>query len=373
MKDRQQLIDLLAWGDLSQAPIPLLPLTELDTALMEQEGVAALVQNQLLQLHDESNQDILSVSLYQRIKNHVRHQSAAQLQMAAELSEVLTELKDFNPILLKGAAMSMIYYPEPYLRPMADVDLLINPSQAEAVKSVLIDHGFELWNSNFDEWVMPQFSCVKSFSGNLKLHLDIHVRLFNRTLMHDLLMQVELEHQKREIQIESTWVSAPSPCHMLIHAVLHLVGHHNDHRRLIWLYDIHLILQSFSDSDRKQVLDIASEKGISGVLRQVVQEVNQCFKSDDVGLCEQLQKSAEAERTHPIGNYLEDSTKSAQDLRDFLHIKGFKPRMAWLKHHFFPNLSYIQKKYNCPNKFVAVWFYLWRILSGSVRLIFHKR
>jgi hypothetical protein len=47
-----------------------------------------------------------------------------------------------RPVLLKGAAVALRYYPEPHLRTMGDVDLLVSPDEMPALESLLREMGF---------------------------------------------------------------------------------------------------------------------------------------------------------------------------------------------------------------------------------------
>ena len=50
---------------------------------------------------------------------------------------------DCQPVLMKGGATALRYYPEPHLRLMTDIDLLIPPGQLAALESQLHTLGFE--------------------------------------------------------------------------------------------------------------------------------------------------------------------------------------------------------------------------------------
>jgi hypothetical protein len=47
-----------------------------------------------------------------------------------------------RPVLLKGAAVALRYYPEPHQRTMGDVDLLVTPDRMPALERVLREMGF---------------------------------------------------------------------------------------------------------------------------------------------------------------------------------------------------------------------------------------
>lgn len=74
----------------------------------------------------------------------LRHRRADQIRSAA-LIELLTALerKHIEALVLKGAALAHIIYPRPELRPMRDVDVLVQPDRADEAQSILREIGFK--------------------------------------------------------------------------------------------------------------------------------------------------------------------------------------------------------------------------------------
>ena len=79
----------------------------------------------------------------------LRHRQANQIRTGL-LSKIITacEKAGVQLILLKGAALFHLVYPEPGLRPMRDLDLLIHPSQAPVMETLLGDLGFTVLRPN---------------------------------------------------------------------------------------------------------------------------------------------------------------------------------------------------------------------------------
>jgi len=74
---------------------------------------------------------------------YVRHRHANAVKMAA-LAEILAafEAAGIEALALKGAALAALIYPEPGLRPMRDLDVLVPPAQARHAQTVLGQLGF---------------------------------------------------------------------------------------------------------------------------------------------------------------------------------------------------------------------------------------
>lgn len=75
---------------------------------------------------------------------YLRHRRANQVK-AQVLAEILTAYRaaGIDSLVLKGAALAHLVYPEPGLRPMRDVDILIRKSQAGQAQAILAELGFE--------------------------------------------------------------------------------------------------------------------------------------------------------------------------------------------------------------------------------------
>ncbi len=75
---------------------------------------------------------------------YLRHRHANQIK-AQVLAEILTayQAAGIDSLVLKGAALAHLVYPEPGLRPMRDVDILVRTSQARQAQAILVELGFE--------------------------------------------------------------------------------------------------------------------------------------------------------------------------------------------------------------------------------------
>lgn len=75
---------------------------------------------------------------------HHRAMRRRHLALAQQLAGVLAAAgaAGIDPIVLKGAALAATAYPDPALRPMVDIDLLIDPAETEAMGRVLAGLGY---------------------------------------------------------------------------------------------------------------------------------------------------------------------------------------------------------------------------------------
>ena len=302
--------------------------------------------------------------------NNLRDLSADDRKALLALENALGSIDDYSPVLLKGIIMSHCYYEHPHLRPMDDIDLVIQADSVESVQSRLMAQGFELPNSSFGNMVMNQFIMTGKRPGGSTIAIDIHTRLFNRPGMNDLLSYDEILSSARQIMIADQTALAPSTEHCLIHAALHLMAHHQNSRKLIWLYDIWLLIQSLEKEETERLLAYSSRKRIALILVCALERCHQFFPLANLELLNQLKEQVEQQKNieHPSTIALTDSGLTDRLKSDWKALSGFKTRLKWLKGHLFPSYSYISKKYNV-SAFPLVWAcYVWRIIHGSVKL-----
>ena len=92
-----------------------------------------------------------------------RRQVWVETQHRSELEQVLSALAtlDVPALLMKGAALAYLYYPDPCLRPRYDTDLLVRKDDMPAVTRVLQASGYRRSNLTSGDLVMPQRQFVR--------------------------------------------------------------------------------------------------------------------------------------------------------------------------------------------------------------------
>ncbi|PHR26210.1 MAG: hypothetical protein COA36_12740 [Desulfotalea sp.] len=105
----------------------------------EREGMAPLLRKHLL----ESGADIPTTTRRSLSILHQRHQKKAAVRLTV-LGELLVLLQQhqITPILIKGAALCQTLYPDPALRPMRDIDILLSRDEVDQAQELLRNVGF---------------------------------------------------------------------------------------------------------------------------------------------------------------------------------------------------------------------------------------
>ncbi len=108
----------------------------------------------------------------------VRHKRSTEIRNAV-LLEVLQRLgqEGIDVLVLKGAALAHTLYPEAFLRPMRDIDLLLKDSEADKGQKILIECGFAVSPAPIpvDHFhLAPLFKSIE----NITVCIEIHRELF---------------------------------------------------------------------------------------------------------------------------------------------------------------------------------------------------
>lgn len=152
--------------------------TTWDTLLehAEMEGMAPLLKKHL----EESDSSYpLSVRRTLNILAK-RHQNQAKVRIDV-LQEVLElfRARNLTPLILKGAALCHIVYPDPALRPMRDMDILLREEEVWEAQAALENSGFSRSNAPIpgDHFHLP--SLHKNVAG-MNVCIELHRGLYPR-------------------------------------------------------------------------------------------------------------------------------------------------------------------------------------------------
>ena len=147
-------------------------------------------------------------------------------------------------ILLKGAQIAHIDYPHFSLRPIEDIDLLVRKSNRSQVLRLMLEMGFNPYGTNqtCDKFFIKRVwkSCKKGVYQ--PIFIEVHSSLqtpvrLNRSFCIDM---DEFWNSTQEGAIAGFPFLQLSPTYNLIYLCAHLSHHHFS--RLIWIYDIALLI-----------------------------------------------------------------------------------------------------------------------------------
>lgn len=153
------------------------------------------------------------------------------LQLEQRLGEVLSTLDGagISVVLLKGAALAVSVYAAFSQRPMADIDLLLEPARALDAQRLLVARG---WAWDADEALQtfydghhhlpPMYRAKGSGAGAC---LELHTALFFEG--HPFLLSGDdIRERAHPVHVGRGMALVPAPVHQLLHLCLHFAWSH---------------------------------------------------------------------------------------------------------------------------------------------------
>jgi hypothetical protein len=267
----------------------------------------------------------------------------------AELDKIRFALKQASILVmtLKGAALAPTVYPNIWLRPMADVDLLVRKEDLERAVVTIKALGYE-------------YELQEQAPGLLEL-ADYHVRLSGGASNRSV---VELHWGL--VASQSAWYSVPAdwywehtqplssendaliltPTAHLLYLTAHaMLQHGGSQVLLIWLYDLHLLVQS-GMIDWDLLLEEAERLRWSGVVETALRLAQTAFATHmpEENL-DRLRKQADPDITRLVAFKQQfGGVRLLYDWYSLLALRG-RPQLNYALGMIFPQPDYIRWRY----------------------------
>jgi hypothetical protein len=339
----------------------------------EYHGVLALIHG-LLKRDPEAVRD-WPPAVLQSCRDSAVGQVMWELRHRALLTETLSQLAaaSIRPVLFKGTALAYTLYPEGVLRSRGDTDFIIPPQAQSIVANTLSALGFERGCAVSGESVSYQASFTRTEPSGDAHTLDVHWRINNSELLSRLFTHEELLLHAQAVPALGPDAMAAGTVPALLLACMHRATHkHNPYYvdgvayysgdRLIWLYDIHLLVQGFSQQEWDELVHTAQAKGLCTVCLEGLERARTAFHTmlpESV-----LVALGRAGQTEIVARYFE-SGPLRQQWMDFCAIPGAAQKLRFVTETLFPPPGYMHQKY--PEGGWLLWLYLRRAAGGVLK------
>lgn len=347
---------------------------ELFTRMAKAEGVAPLMHYAF----SRSNYPLPSATRLQ-LQMAFYETAAFNQMLLTEMERVVQALNEANipVIVLKGAVLATTIYPDPALRPMSDVDLLVKPEDLEQAKKLILSLGYY-------EPIPEMAKGVNRLTGHeYKLHnlaqpkisIELHWSVISgdydrRTPSIDLLWNnrktIVSQNEKYNHSIE---ILSLSPEYLLCYLIGHLIIQHGKSTgRLVWLFDIFTILKTNNDerfltqftedisvlkwqAELKFSIELLSTHFGRKIPRFVIKNFNE-QNQEDMKLIQSI-------------------WEENQDINDFyiLQVRTLNKRkkLRLLMANVFPNEAYMRWRYKYKWQWQVLLYYPYRLWEISIK------
>ena len=332
-------------------------------AAARRHGVSALVSHRLRPTRrwPRSAQEILD--------RESALASALEALRQRELAHVLELLaqRGVNPLLLKGSALAYRLYADASHRARFDTDLLIRREDLDAVGDVMLGRGYSRAKQVTGVLVRHQVDYLRKDAQGIHHVYDFHWKLANRHTVAGVLAFDELAASSVAIETLGPTARGLGNVHALIHACVHRAAHHAGDERFIWLFDIHLLLNTLTSSQVVELVALAGDRSVSTLCASGVTAAQRCFGTPvPDGLLDGL--NAPRREGEPSAALLQiHGAGFAELMADLRALPGWTSRARLVYEHAFPPPAYISGAYMTSNRIWLPALYTHRILRGTWR------
>jgi len=348
------------------APLPQALANADGLALAAREGVLPLLE---AQLRASPHWMQLPSQVRDGLQEAARQARALDLYRQHELSRVAAALATggLRVLLLKGNALGLWLYPQPYLRVNRDIDLLLaSRNDVERAIGLLAALGYVAEPD--PGRLFFERKCQLRVQGSNRCELDLHSKLLNAPMFADVLPFDTLWADAQGLPGLPVQVRALNVVHALLHACLNRVLdiQVGEPERLKLLYDVHLLVGRMDTHAWARLQELAIGRGIAGACIRVFMEARAWLQTPfpaDVltGLEDAAQREALDWSRLEDWRYIQ--------WRHFLALPDIRTRLRWLYERLFPTYSRMRGRYGDGS-----WWQLmgWRLRRG-LSLLRHRR
>ena len=268
-------------------------------------------------------------------------------------------------LIVKGTQLAFTHYPQPWLRPRLDTDLLIRPRDRRAADRVLQECGYQP-GTHFDgRLVTQQFQYRRENRAGMADAIDLHWRLANPHVLAGALEFEELARDARPIPALGAHARGLADAHALLLALLHRVAHHDNSDRLIWLYDIHLLAGTLAPAACETLVELARQRGLRAVCADGLERARTRFVTSlPADLLERLRPDGDT--PEPAAVLLETGRRPLDDLlTDLRSLRRGRDKLRLLREHVLPPAAYIRHAYGVRHPVLVALAYAHRLAGGG--------
>ena len=221
-------------------------------AMVRQHRLGPLLHWQLGQAHPTLQ---LPAPVQARLSHIYKKGTLRSLTLQRELVLADRILQDAGipSMALKGAYLAFHAYPQPALRPLRDLDILVPAAQALNAFQVLLDGGLRRIDTYMGTpeaaiEIHQHFPPLRSPSGTV--NIELHNRALHPSHDHpdlpDLSADPQFWERANRTRVGNTEITFESPTDLLLHLIVHAVFDHKFNNGPLVLSDLAFLLRTHS-------------------------------------------------------------------------------------------------------------------------------
>lgn len=254
-------------------------------------------------------------------------------------------------LLVKGEALARTVYPSPGTRVRGDADVWARPGCFDAAARCLESLGWQPVSASDGEWLQPERTYV---APGRAARIDLHRLLLSQPLLARAFDFDAVLDRARRID----GIAMPAPADALHLAALHLLGHHADAPRGIWLFDLHRL------ADTTTLRELAPRARATGTAALVAHALRLAQATFGTPLDVDVLALLDAAHGEPSAVLRTPLSARARLWLDFRTLPGTRARLHWLRELLLPDPRWIRAR---EGDGWLPWLYLRRAWRGWSR------
>ena len=283
-------------------------------------------------------------------------------------------------LVLKGAYLAEMLYEDVALRPFGDIDLFVNPADAQRAFELLISKGYRSEDQDMmDRFFRKEVGCEQLpcllYKG---VSVDLHIRL-HRPFESYKWSGEQMWENAKSVTISGIPMNVPDCPDMMIHTCINLDKHYrNGQIQFTAFYDIvNLLEKNKGQMDWKSLVERTMFCGCENIVFKYIMLAHKNFNATMpyYMVAEYVNYFDEEDQNlflKYLNGYKAEYFAVTSRLAMVRHIPKLKARVRYVLCMAFPTQKYMVRNYNIKNENFFFLYYpyrLWIGLKGGVRTL----
>ena len=317
---------------------------------------------------DAQPRDDVTEAQHSALTDAYRSSALACATKYHELNAVLAQARaqTLPLVLLKGAALAQWLYPAPALRPFGDADVLLHQSDVPRLQVLLETRGYHAHaelSKGFGDAYYSEMAFAQTTAP--RLALDAHWHLFVPVYFRARMDIRWFWARTQTFLLNAQPVLIFDPTAQLLHLTIHASLNHRHSPRLLWLYDLALLLTKHGDAiDWDDAARFARASQVTRSVREILEQTEtrwgvcapapflQTLKNTRIGWSERAAFALTAAEHN-----------QARALSDALATPGAMNKVRYAARHVFPDAAYMTEHYRVSHRALLPLYYARRVLE----------
>lgn len=273
------------------------------------------------------------------------------------------------PIIFKGTALAYSLYPAPFLRERGDTDLIVPFDCRDQAMREMEAAGFvgeDRLRGDLTSYQVP-YTHVERFMYSHTV--DLHWRINRSQVLSNILTYQELWDSRKALPVLCSRAVVAGSVHALFLSCMHRAAHRQcpyfvdnveyyGGDRLIWVYDIHLILREFNSNSYDEFTALANRKGLARICFEGLLEARNFFGAT---VPEKVFRALAVAGSGGTGSRYLNASVGKQYLLNFMSVDGAANKFRFVVQILLPPPGYMRRVYTSVKPRWLAWLYARRV------------